>query len=447
MQAARTLWHSRPVAFYAWSGIEQQSNATQIVRAIAQLYALTGSLDAPGGNVLFASVPANPVEGSDLLSDRQRLKALGLVERPLGPSRFEFVTSDEIYTAILESQPYRVSGLVGFGANLLMAQPDGTRGRRALAALDFFVHADLFMNPTAELADIVLPVATPFETEALRVGFEISQRAQAFVQLRKPLMAPLGEARGDMAIVFDLATRMGFGTHFWNGDIEAAWRHRLGPSGVTLERLRADPAGVQVALETRHRKFVDAGFETPSRKIEFYSEILADHGYPPLPDFAEPLMSPLARPDLATRFPLVLTCAKSLWYCETQHRGLPSLRRHAADPEVELHPETAHARGIGSGDWVHIESPHGKVRARAKLNRDLHPDVVCGQHGWWQACAEIGAPGFDPFGPESANFNLLITHRPADPISGGVPMRSYICEVTRLEPASGDYGRSDAGTA
>jgi anaerobic selenocysteine-containing dehydrogenase len=51
-------------------------------------------------------------------------------------------------------------------------------GREALASLDFYVHADLFMNPTAELADIVLPVATPFETEALEVGFEVSEEAQ-----------------------------------------------------------------------------------------------------------------------------------------------------------------------------------------------------------------------------------------------------------------------------
>jgi anaerobic selenocysteine-containing dehydrogenase len=82
---------------------------------------------------------------------------------------------------------------------------------------------------------------------------------------------------------------------------------------------------------------------------------------------------------------------------------------------------------------VQIESPHGRARARAKLNRDLHPDVVCGQHGWWQACAEIGAPGFDPFGPDTVNFNVLIGHRPADPISGSVPMRGYMCEIRRVD--------------
>jgi anaerobic selenocysteine-containing dehydrogenase len=437
-RAARTLWESRPVAYYAWSGIEQQSDATQIVRAIGQLYALTGSFDARGGNVLFPGVPANAIAGDDLLSAAQRGKALGLAERPLGPSRFEFVTSDEFYTAALESRPYRIRGLVGFGANLLVAHADGRRGREALASLDFGVHADLFMNPTAEMADIVLPVASPFETEALKVGFDVSEEAQSLVQLRQPVVAARGEARSDLRIVFDLATRLGLGRHFWDGDIDAAYRYQLQPSGITLERLRAEPGGVRVPLETRHRKFAEMtggvarGFATPSRKIELYAETLLDHGYPPLPEFREPLVSPRSKPDLAPRYPLVLTSAKSTWFCESQHRALPSLRRRAPDPEVELHPDTARARGIQAGDWVRIETPDGSVRARARLNEDLNPVVVCSQHGWWQACDEIGAPGFDPFGPDGANVNLIVRHQPADPISGSVPLRAYICNVARL---------------
>ena len=92
-----------------------------------------------------------------------------------------------------------------------MAHGDSARGRDALAALDFFVHADLFLSPTAEQADIVLPVASPFEAEALRIGFEVSQEAQSLVQLRRPVQAPRGEARSDLEIVFALATRLGLG--------------------------------------------------------------------------------------------------------------------------------------------------------------------------------------------------------------------------------------------
>jgi hypothetical protein len=65
------------------------------------------------------------------------------------------------------------------------------------------------------------------------------------------------------------------------------------------------------------------------------------------------------------------------------------------------------------------------------MNDALEPNVVCGQHGWWQGCAEIGAPALDPFGPDGANYNLLISNDTIDPISGSVPHRAYLCEVRR----------------
>ena len=437
-RAACTLWESRPLAFYAWSGLEQHGNATQTVRAINQLYALTGCFDAPGGNVLWAGVPSNPIDGAELIAPEQCAKALGVEQRPLGPARFEFVTGEDIYTAALEGQPYRARGLVNFGANLVMAHGDSARGRSALAALDFFAHADLFMNPTAEQADVVLPVASAFEAEGLKIGFEVSADAQSLVQLRAPLVPARGEARSDLQIIFALATRLGLGEHFWGGDLDAAWRHQLAPSGVTLEQLRAEPAGVRVPLATRHRKYAELerdtprGFRTPSRKIELYSEVLTEHGYPALPAYEEPRTSPRSRPELAERFPLILTCAKSLWFCETQHRNVASLRSRVPDPQAELHPEAALARGIDEGDWIRIETPHGSIRARAKLTTALDPGVVCGQHGWWQACPELGLPGYPPLGPDSANLNAVLSQGPSDPISGSAPLRASLCQVSLL---------------
>ncbi len=437
--AARMLWEARPVAYYAWSGVEMQTNATQIARAIAQLYALTGSFDSPGGNVLFSGVPTTNVGGVELLPPEQRMQNLGLGERPLGPSRWQHVTSEELYRGILEQQPYAVHGLVDFGSNLLLSHSDGRRGRQALAALDFYVHSDLFMNPTAELADIVLPVASAFEREALIFGFEVSAEAQSRVQLRKRVVAPRGEARSDTEIVFDLANRLGLGHYFWGGDIQAAYQHQLGPSGLTLEDLHRQPGGVQVPLETRYRKFaeqqdgVSRGFNTPTRKIELYSQTMLEHGYPPLPEYEEPRVGPLSRPELVERYPLILTCAKHTLFCESQHRGLPSLRKQAMDPEVELHPGAAAERGIRPGDWVRVETPVGSIRARARLNDTLKPEVVCGQHGWWQACPQVDAPGYDPFDSKGSNFNLLIGSQAIDPISGSVPHRAYLCQISRVE--------------
>ena len=171
------------------------------------------------------------------------------------------------------------------------------------------------------------------------------------------------------------------------------------------------------------------GFRTPTGLVELYSQTLAEQGYPALPTFNEPPLSPHSRPDLAAQYPLVLTCAKSLHFCESQHRQVAGLRRAATDPQVEVHPATAAARGITAGDWVRIATPNGSIRARAKLNSGLDPSVVCAQHGWWQGCEELGLPGTDPYQHDSANLNLVLRQSPSDPVSGSSPLRASLCEL------------------
>src|SRR5262245_48879547 len=211
--------------------------------------------------------------------------------------------------------------------------------------------------------------------------------------------------------------------------------------------MRAAPGGIRLPLQTRHVKHAEPdakgaprGFATPSRKVELYSQAFSDHGYTPLPDFEEPPVGPVARPDLATRFPLVLTCAKSSVFCQTQHRALPSLRKRARDPEVALHPDAAGSRGVADGDWVTIETPDGSVRARARLDAEIDPRVVVGEHGAWQSCDALGEPGRDPFGPESASYNLLIGTASRDPVSGNPALRSYVCEIRRIAAGDGVAG-------
>jgi anaerobic selenocysteine-containing dehydrogenase len=109
-----------------------------------------------------------------------------------------------------------------------------------------------------------------------------------------------------------------------------------------------------------------------------------------------------------------------------------ALRAKVPDPQVEIHPETAAARGIAAGDWVRIETPLGGIRSRAKLNASLDPGVVCGQHGWWQACEELGLPGYPPTGAGSANLNAVLAQAPSDPVSGSSPLRSSVCDVVPL---------------
>lgn len=434
VRTARLLHENRPVSYFTWTGVGQQSNATQTTRAINLLYALTGSLDGPGGNVYYGKPPINDVSGIELLSKEQRLKTLGLSEHPIGPPLNGWVPGRSLYKAILDGDPYPVTGMVGFGQNLLLTQPDTEACKKALGKLEFYVHCDLFLNQTATYADIVLPVASPWERQGLCSGFQINRRAEAQIQLRKAATAPRGESKSDTWIVFELAKRLGLSDLFFDGDIDAGLRYVLKPSGATLDELRRKPEGIELPLETRYRKFEKEGFATPTGRLEIYSLRLLEIGQSPLPEFAEPSMSHAKRPDLKDRFPLVLTSAKIAPFCHSQHRSIPKLRKSMPDPVVYLHHDAAAKRGIADDDWVLVMSPKGTLRARAVLDGSLLPYVVFSQYGWWQS-SESGSFEGD------ANYSNLIDMEDCDPVSGSASLRSCICDIRKAPGPGGDRTR------
>ncbi|WP_280449989.1 molybdopterin-dependent oxidoreductase [Nocardia brasiliensis] len=425
---AAELGAARSVSYATWSGVGQHVNATQTERAIATLYALTGSYDAPGGNVLLPKLPVNPVTGPDQLAAVQRAKALGLESFPLGPPAQGWINARDFCQAVLQGEPYPVRALVSFGGNLLLTQPDPRRTADALRSLDFAVHLDLFENPTSRFADLLLPVNTPWEREAIRAGFEISVAAQQRVQLRPQLVEPVGEARSDTEIAFDLAVRLGHGEDFFHGRIEDGWNHQLAPLAVTAAELRERPGGMDLPLHVRYRKYAEesddgtvTGFATPTRRVELYSEMLAQHGQSAVPVAEPPAPDP--------SYPLVLTCAKNGYFCHSQHRGISSLRKRFPDPIVELSAELAAARGICDGDWVRISTSRATVGMRARIDSDLHRDVVVAEYGWWQAASDLALPGADPLAGNGANYNLLVGDGSRDPISGSVGLRAVPCDV------------------
>jgi len=112
-----------------------------------------------------------------------------------------------------------------------------------------------------------------------------------------------------------------------------------------------------------------------------------------------------------------------------QLRGLTSLRKVSPHPSADIHPETASRFGITDKSWMVIESPRDSIRAKARVTDAIAPGVVCCQHGWWQECKALELPGYDSYGAGSANPSLLIGSDIADPISGSLPHRSFLCRV------------------
>ena len=260
------------------------------MRALSLLYALTGCFDAPGGNVRPSRPAVNDLAPLALLPERQRAKALGLAGRPLGPARQGWPTAADAYRAMLHGAPYPVRGMVGFGTNLLLSAPGAATARAALTSLDFLVYADLFLTPTAALADVVLPVSTAWEREGLRVGFGPTQDGEQHVQLRPAVVAPRGEARSDIWIVCELARRLGLGERFWGGDEDAGHRFMLEP---VRRHSRAAPRQSRRRAH-RHRAALQA-LRGPRRRRPGRLR----HAEPPGGDLLRP--APAARPVAAAR--------------------------------------------------------------------------------------------------------------------------------------------------
>jgi anaerobic selenocysteine-containing dehydrogenase len=152
--------------------------------------------------------------------------------------------------------------------------------------------------------------------------------------------------------------------------------------------------------------------------VEFVSTMLQEAGYDGLPVYREPWWSPVSSPEIAQRFPLVLSSgARRAAYTHSQGRQLRILRQREPEPRIELNPEDAADRDIRDGDEVLISSPLGKVIMIASVGDTVPPGVVSAPHGW-----------------ADADINRLIPDAGLDPISGFPPFRSSLCQVERHPP-------------
>jgi len=432
-KAVRLFTQQKPSSYCTWVGLEQDNDAMQTNRAVCIFYALTGQYDQRGSNVLFAATPTNPINGRELLPKQQSELRLGLREHPLGPPADPgLVQARTVYDAILTGKPYPVKAAVLFGTDPLLGHGDPLRGKAALETLDFYVHVDTTLNPSAHFADLILPATTCWEREALLPFSEIAEDTMNWAQLRPAVAKPVGESRSEAEIIFDLAKRLDLTKQFFDGNIEAALAHQLAPSGLTTEQLRASRIGIRASVKTRHRTYAETnpatghsnGFNTATNKIEIFSTAFANAGYPPVPKFEKD------EPEHAD-YPLTLTFFRDVHFCDQQHRNTSRLRKAVPDPFLEIHPEMANAQKINEEDWIFLETEAGKVKLKAKFNGSLHPNVVTTIYGWWQGCEKLKLSGHDPFSPTGANSNLLIPNGDNDPISASVTHRGQRCRVRK----------------
>jgi anaerobic selenocysteine-containing dehydrogenase len=414
-QAARMFAAARPAAIQWGNALDQTSNAFQTCRAVAILMAITGNLDVPGGAIFPEGVPLLSGADFSLAGEIAPNRKAGVGNQFKLAARANIVPSQEAAKAILEQKPYPLkSGLI-FGSNPLLTYAGARQTYQAFKKLDFLMVADLFMTPTASLADVVLPVAANLEYD------DLVQR-RGCVAARPKIKAPPGECRSDMQWINLIAGRMGFGQYFWQ-DESAALDAILAPAGLNFDQLKT--LGLY-CVEQHYRKHEARGFYTRSGKVELFSEALQEMGVDPLPGFVEPKLTPCGSPEMTTEYPLVLTSGKNPFYFHASHRNITSLRKLSPKPLAELHPETAAKLGLKDGDRVHIETPQGKIIQTLGLNENLDPRVVFAAFGWW--FPEKGP--VDLYGWQEANLNLLTdSSAPLDPAMGSANLRGLVCKV------------------
>ncbi|MDR0123446.1 molybdopterin-containing oxidoreductase family protein [Bacillus pumilus] len=430
------LCQVNPIAYYSWNGLEQHVNSSSTNRALCILYSLTGCFDKQGGNIILPSLPVGLIKGGNLIPLSQQQKRLGLEQRPLGAPKIS-ASGYDFADAVLNKSPYLIRGLLSFGGNMVTQNPGSENMIEALKKLEFHVHVDLFHSPMTRFADIVLPAAHAWESPSLLTGFEGDLQTAQHIQYKPPMSKPPGEARPDLQIIMDLALEMGYQEEFWDGDIEAAFNYYLGPLNVTVAQLLAQLEGISIPLNVNYCKYTEnknggvSGFSTPTRKLEIYSEFLLERGYDPLPQFEKPITVPHYQKK-SKDFPLVLSSFKLKGFCHSQHRNIARLRKMHPDPFVEIHPQTAQVYSLNEGEWVYLASPHGRMKAVARLTQSIPLGTVYTQAGWWDKCDELELAEFDPSSVEGANVNQLIGTDQLDPLSGSEPLKSYHCQIYKI---------------
>lgn len=368
-EAARVYARSRPAAIQWGNAIEQHMSAFDTARALTSLMAICGNLDVPGGNVQ---------------ANEPRILPLGkFVRADLFPTKWKEMIHTHHHTipklmtvppaflrkAIIEEDPYPVRGAYVQCSNPLLAYADSRMTFKALNNLDFLVVADIFMTPTASLADIVLPAATQFEFNDIgHYGL-----GHGYILARPKIVDPPGECRSDIGILNDLGRAM-TPEEYWYDDPDDLLNALLEPSGLSYPEFAEKG---HLKGDARFRKYESRGFRTPTGKVELYLSTAEKFGLRPLPEFTG-----LPEED-DPAYPFVLTSSKNPYYMHSSYRWIEKLRKKSPEPVVEIHPETASALNIREGDLVVIATKKGEITQRVRLTGEIHPRVVNASYGWW----------------------------------------------------------------
>ncbi len=361
-EAARVYATDKPSAILYAMGITQHTHGTDNVEATANMAMLTGNVGKPstGVNPLrgqnnvqgacdLGSLP-NVFPGYQQVADENvRKKFEEAWGTGLNPT--PGLTLTEMFDAAAKKQ---VKAIYLFGENPVLSDPDANHIEEAIKALDFFVVQDMFLNETAEFADVVLPAASFAEKDGTFTNTE--RRVQ---RVRKAI-EPVGESRPDWLIICQIARKMGGkGFDFENPEQIMEEIASLTPSYGGISYSRIEDGGLQWPCPTP---------EHPGTPILHTEQFSRGKG-----KFIPLEYRPSAEtPD--SEYPLLLTTLRSLYHFHTgtMTRKVKGLNKILSEEKIDINPDDASALGVNDGDMVKVISRRGEVTAKVKVT-DVSP--------------------------------------------------------------------------
>ena len=412
-ESARAYARSHPAAIAWGNPIEQNIYAFDTARALICLMAICGNLDVPGGNIQ-ATEPNILSLGKFVRADKipsKRNEMIHAYHHTI--PKLMTVPPAFFRKAVLESKPYPVRAAYVQCANPLLAYADSQQTYDALMKLDFLAVSDIFMTPTAALADIVLPAATQYEFNDIgHYGL-----GHGYILARPKLVDSPPECWPDMKILNELGKSM-TSNKYWHANWEDLLEEITAPAGLGYHQF-VEKSYLKGA--DHFKKYENKGFRTPTGKVELslsQSKKLMVSALPKFDKSPEP-----DNPD----YPLVLTSAKSRFFLHSSYRWLQKLREKQPKAQTLIHPKTAAEYDIRENEEIIIETPYGRITQFARLTDAIHPKVIYAAYGWWFPEEKVeGLYGWD-----RSNFNILTSTQILGQEFGTPNLKGINCRIRR----------------
>jgi thiosulfate reductase/polysulfide reductase chain A len=380
---------------------------TQRSRAIALLNALMGNWGRKGGLFVQAGmkVPGFPLPKYPS-SDKP------LADNPDGeryPFAEEAVTTG-IRQATLTGKPYPIKGWFVYSSNILQALPNEGETLKAIQALDLLVVIDTAPSDIAGYADVVLPEVTFLERhDELLTGWG----RQGWMALRQPVVEAPGDQKPGWWIAKQLAAKLGIPESVPFKDMEEYLAFRVEKGGFDWAKLKAEGVIMGPKQPTTVEEGLALEFETPSGKVEFWSEQLAKKGFDPVPRYTRHATAPEGY------FRLITGRAPVHTFSRTQSN--PFLHDLMRDNEIWVNAATAAKVGVRSGEYVKLKNQDGVVsnRIRVKATQRIRPDTVYMVYGFGHR-----NPMMKRAYQQGASAAQLLTKYETDPLMGGTSIHS-----------------------